>query len=160
MHETGKESEEKYDVKDEPGNGNQKERSIEQIRQKVKEEVKDLSVSSAPEDKELFRDSLATINKEGKRVWLYPKKPHGKFYKYRTYLSWILLLFLFGAPFIKIDGHPLMLFNVLERNFIIFGVPFGPHDFHLFFLAMITLIVFIVLFTVVFGRVSWNFGLT
>ena len=45
-----------------------------------------------------------------------------------------------------------MLFNVLERRFILFGISFMPQDFHLFVLAMLTLIVFIVLFTVVFGR--------
>ncbi len=100
-----------------------------------------------------YRDHLATINESGKRIWVFPKKPSGRFYNARTYLSWLLLIFLFGAPFIKIDGHPFMLFNFLERNFILFGIGFGPQDFHLFFLAMITLIVFIVLFTVVFGRV-------
>ena len=46
-----------------------------------------------------------------------------------------------------------MLFNILERKFIIFGLTFWPQDFHLFVLAMITFMVFIVLFTVVFGRV-------
>lgn len=100
-----------------------------------------------------YRDHLATINESGKRIWVYPKKPAGRFYNARTYVSWLLLGFLFAAPFIKIDGHPFMLFNFMERNFILFGIGFGPQDFHLFFLAMITLIVFIVLFTVVFGRV-------
>lgn len=100
-----------------------------------------------------YRDHLATINESGKRIWVFPKKPSGRFYNARTYVSWFLLVFLFAAPFVKIDGHPFMLFNFLERNFILFGIGFGPQDFHLFFLAMITLIVFIVLFTVVFGRV-------
>ncbi|MEM1123014.1 MAG: 4Fe-4S dicluster domain-containing protein, partial [Bacteroidota bacterium] len=59
---------------------------------------------------------------------------------------------LFGLPFIKVNGEPLVLFNVLERNFIIFGLHFTPQDFHLFVLAMLTFIVFIVLFTVIYGR--------
>ena len=100
-----------------------------------------------------YRDHLATINESGKRIWVYPKKPSGRFYNARTYVSWLLLGFLFAAPFITVNGHPFMLFNFLKRNFILFGIGFGPQDFHLFFLAMITLIVFIVLFTVVFGRV-------
>jgi cytochrome c oxidase accessory protein FixG len=33
------------------------------------------------------------------------------------------------------------------------GIPFGPHDFYLLVIAMISVIVFIILFTVVFGRV-------
>jgi cytochrome c oxidase accessory protein FixG len=53
----------------------------------------------------------------------------------------------------KVNGHPLMLFNVIERKFILFGIPFWPQDFFLFVLAMLTFIVFIILFTVIFGRV-------
>ena len=109
-------------------------------------------MSSNNTGSESFRDSLATVNEKGKRNWIYPKKPSGKLYNARTYLSWLLLLVLFLTPFIKINGHPFLLFNVLKRNFILFGIPFGPHDFHIFVLAMITIIVFIILFTVVFGR--------
>ena len=101
---------------------------------------------------EKFRDELATVTKEGKRVWIYPKKPSGKLYTARTFLSFFLLVFLFGTPFVKINGHPFILLNLLERKFILFGIPFGPHDFHLFVLAMISTIISIFLFTVVYGR--------
>lgn len=102
---------------------------------------------------EEFRDKLATVTDEGKRKWIFPKKPQGKFYNARTIVSIFLLAFLFIAPFIRINGHPFMLFNVLERKFILFGVAFGPHDFHLFGLAMISIFVSIFLFTVVYGRI-------
>ena len=46
-----------------------------------------------------------------------------------------------------------MLFNILECKFILFGVPFWPQDFILFGLAMLVVVVFIVLFTAVYGRV-------
>lgn len=104
-------------------------------------------------DRDSFRDSLATVDDRGGRIWVYPKKPTGKFYNIRTYLSWVLLIVLFGLPFINVNGNPLFLFNVIERNFILFGVIFTPQDLDLFALAMITFMVFIVLFTVVFGRV-------
>lgn len=104
------------------------------------------------EDSEAFRDSLATVDKKGKRIWIYPKKPKGRYYSLRTYVSWVLLAVLFAMPFIKINGEPFMLFNVLEGKFNIFGVIFTPQDLHLFALAMVTLMVIIVLFTVVFGR--------
>ena len=45
-----------------------------------------------------------------------------------------------------------MLFDITERKFILFGQIFGPHDFILGALTMIAAIVFIFLFTVVFGR--------
>lgn len=104
------------------------------------------------DDQETFRDRLSTISEEGKRLWVYPKKPKGKYYNKRTIVSILLLIFLFVSPFIKIKGDPMLLFNILERKFIIFGVIFWPQDFHLFVLSMLTFIVFIVLFTVVYGR--------
>ena len=105
------------------------------------------------QDTEVFRDRIATVDEDGKRIWVYPKKPSGRLYRTRTILSFFLLAFLFGAPFIKINGEPLILLNILERKFIIFGLAFWPQDFHLFALAALTLAVFIILFTVVFGRV-------
>ncbi|MCK8520938.1 cytochrome c oxidase accessory protein CcoG [Aquimarina sp. D1M17] len=101
---------------------------------------------------EKFRDSIATVNAEGKRAWVYPKKPSGKFYAYRKWVSYGLLIFLFSAPFIKINGNQFLLFNVLERRFNIFGAPFWPQDFHLFVISMIIGVIFITLFTVAFGR--------
>lgn len=103
--------------------------------------------------KESFRDTISIVNKEGKRKWVYPKKPEGRFFRARTILSYFLLAFLFGMPFIKIDGHPFMLFNILERKFIVFGLVFTPQDFYLFGLLMITVIVVLFLVTVVFGRI-------
>ena len=111
-----------------------------------------MSASEPIKDTETYRDSIATVDDKGKRVWIYPKKPKGRYYNARTYVSWALLLFLFGMPFVKYNGEPLLLFNVLERKFILFGILFTPQDFHLFALAMITFVVFIILFTVIFGR--------
>jgi len=104
-------------------------------------------------ENEIFRDSIATITSEGKRSWIFPKKPGGKFYKYRSYVSYFLLLFLFAAPFVKINGNQFLLFNVLERKFNIFSFPFWPQDFHLLVISMIIGVVFVILFTVAFGRI-------
>jgi cytochrome c oxidase accessory protein FixG len=105
---------------------------------------------------------LPTVSATGQRVWLYPRKPPvGKrampgtpnFYTLRTWVSWgLLLIFLFG-PFIKIAGNPLLMMNILERKFSIFGIMFWPEDMFLFALAMITGFVMIVLFTAAFGRI-------
>ncbi|MBK8879973.1 MAG: 4Fe-4S binding protein [Haliscomenobacter sp.] len=104
------------------------------------------------EEHEEFRDHIATVDQKGKRLWIYPKKTTGKFTSARSAVSWLLLAFLFLVPFIKVNGEPLLLFNIIERRFILFGINFAPQDFHLFVLAMLTLIVFIILFTVVYGR--------
>lgn len=105
------------------------------------------------QDKSSFRDSIATIDEQGKRVFVHPKKPKGKFYNRRKIVGWSLLAILFLMPFIKIDGHPLFLFDVINRDFIIFGIHFWPQDSYLFAIAMISLLVGIVLFTAVYGRV-------
>jgi cytochrome c oxidase accessory protein FixG len=100
-----------------------------------------------------FRDSISTIDKEGNRVWIYPKKPKGKYTNYRTLVSVGFLLLLFAIPFIKVHGEPFILLNIVERKFILFGFIFWPQDFGLLLIGMIAFTVFIVLFTVVFGRV-------
>jgi len=105
------------------------------------------------ENSEEFRDSISTVSKSGKRIWVYPKKPKGPYHTARSILAVFLLLFLFIMPFVKVNGHPFILLNLLERKFILFGLAFGPHDFYLFVIAFISLVIFIVLFTAIFGRI-------
>ncbi|PWA10902.1 cytochrome c oxidase accessory protein CcoG [Flavobacterium laiguense] len=102
---------------------------------------------------EAFRDTIGTIDKEGNRKYIYPKKPSGKFYDYRKWVSYFLLIILVANPFIKINGNQFMMFNVLERRFNIFSFPFWPQDFYLFVIFMIIGVVFVILFTVIFGRI-------
>ncbi|MEO6820333.1 MAG: 4Fe-4S dicluster domain-containing protein [Ginsengibacter sp.] len=102
---------------------------------------------------ESFRDSIATISKEGTRNFINPKKPKGKFYNLRTRFSIFYLVLFFTLPFIKLHGEPLLMFNIMEQKFIIFGMVFWPQDFFIFGIGMLTFVVFIILFTVVFGRV-------
>jgi len=102
---------------------------------------------------ETFRDTIGTIDEEGHRKFIFPKKPSGKFYEYRKWVSYFLLLVLIANPFIKINGNQFMMFNVLERRFNILGFPFWPQDFYLFVLFMIVGVVFVILFTVIFGRI-------
>lgn len=103
-------------------------------------------------NEESFRDSISTISKTGNRVWITPQKPKGRLYEARKWVSYVCLLMLFGIPFIKVNGNPFLLLNVIERKFIIFGLIFWPQDFFLFGLTMLTFVVFIVLFTSIFGR--------
>jgi cytochrome c oxidase accessory protein FixG len=102
---------------------------------------------------EQFRDTISTVDARGKRVWVYPKKPHGAFHNKRVVVSIILLTLFFTGPFIKLGGQPLLLLNFFERRFVIFGQAFWPQDFFLLALTLIIFFVFVILFTVVFGRV-------
>lgn len=100
-----------------------------------------------------FRDRMPNVDGGGKRVWIFPRMPKGVLYNLRRLVAYILLAFFYLAPYIKMDGDPIILLNFLDRHFVLFGHIFYPQDFHLLALAFITLIVFIVLFTVVYGRI-------
>lgn len=100
-----------------------------------------------------FRDQLYNTDESGRRIGFFPKKPNGKFYKARTYVSIFLLLIFFGLPWIEYNGEPFFMLNVLERKFILFGNTFWPQDFLLFALLVVSFFVFVFLFTAVLGRI-------
>jgi cytochrome c oxidase accessory protein FixG len=102
---------------------------------------------------EEFRNTLGTVDEKGKRVWVFPKKPGGTYHRARIAVTIILLTIFFAGPFIKIGGQPFLLLNIFERRFVILGQAFWPQDFFLLAVTLITFFVFIILFTVVFGRV-------
>lgn len=105
------------------------------------------------EFEEEFRDTLATVDEKGDRVWIYPKKPGGYYHRLRIVVTSVLLALFFAGPFLTIQGRPFLLFNFFERKFILFGKVFWPQDFFILAITLITLFVFIILFTVVFGRI-------
>jgi polyferredoxin len=103
-------------------------------------------------DEHNYRDTITTLERDGSRKWIFAKKPKGWFYNVRTITSLFYLIIFFGLPFLSYKGEPLFMLNVVTRKFIIFGLHFGVQDLIVFGLAMLTFIVFVVLFTVVFGR--------
>lgn len=104
------------------------------------------------EEEKSFRDIIYTADEEGHRKWVFASKPQGRFYNWRSLVSYIYLIVFFALPFIQVHGEPLFLFNIPDRKFILFGVIFWPQDFFLFALGMLTFLVFIIFFTVLYGR--------
>ncbi|MBT1689066.1 cytochrome c oxidase accessory protein CcoG [Dawidia soli] len=102
---------------------------------------------------EEFRNSIATVDGQGKRVWIYPKKPSGSFHRWRVAVTVLLLTILFAGPFLRIGGQPFLLLNVFERKFVILGQAFWPQDFVLLALILLAFFIFIIVFTLAFGRV-------
>jgi cytochrome c oxidase accessory protein FixG len=119
------------------------------------EEVFDKDV--AENATESFRDRHSNTTKEGKRKWVYALKPTGKFYNYRLYLSWFYFAIFLAMPFIKVNGMPFLQLNFPEGKFILFTKIFWPDDFFIFAVAMVSGIIFIALFTVIFGRLFCGF---
>lgn len=102
---------------------------------------------------EAYRDAIGTVDKDGKRIWAFPKKPSGSLHNKRVIATAIFLIVFFSVPFITINGAPLLMMNIFERRFYIFGQLFLPQDTVVFSLGLITFFVFVTLFTVVYGRV-------
>ena len=105
-----------------------------------------------PGDSSNFRDHIATADRQGRRQWIYPRQVNGRFYRWRTWLSWLLLLVMFAGPFLTIQGNPLLLMNIVERKFVVFGRIFWPQDMIIFALAVLLSLVSILVFTTAFGR--------
>jgi cytochrome c oxidase accessory protein FixG len=98
-------------------------------------------------------DGLEAEKEGGKRQWLYPLIRKGPYYKWRSWISYFYLIFFFSGPFIRINGQPLLLLNVIDRQFVLLGQVFWPQDIFLFVLASLVFMVCIVLFTIAFGRI-------
>ncbi|WP_396626701.1 cytochrome c oxidase accessory protein CcoG [Luteitalea sp.] len=113
--------------------------------------------STAPlgfdEDHDTFRNELASVHTDGRRKWVYARKPSGRFYNARTYVSYVLLALLFLGPLVKLHGQPILLLNILERKFIVFGIVFWPQDFYLLVLCVLTGFLTIALVTSAVGRI-------
>jgi cytochrome c oxidase accessory protein FixG len=99
-----------------------------------------------------FRDRPINLDERGNRKWVYAKKPKGLWYRRRTIFSWFVLLFFVAVPFIRINGNPLVLLDIEGRKFILFGAIFWAQDTLILALLMLSFILFIILFTVTFGR--------
>ncbi len=108
--------------------------------------------ASQEADWQNFRDHLTTTDKLGRRQWVYAKEPHGKWTQRRTWVSWLLIGIMFTGPFIKINGNPLLMMNIVERRFSILGQLFWPQDMVIFAVAMLIFITGIIVFTTAFGR--------
>lgn len=105
-----------------------------------------------PEQDLTFRDKPINLNERGGRKWVYAKKPSGKWWTRRTIVAYLLLTFLVVVPFIRVNGNPIILIDIAHRKFIIFGAIFWAQDTFILALLMLSFVLFIVLFTVTFGR--------
>jgi cytochrome c oxidase accessory protein FixG len=99
-----------------------------------------------------FRNSLATAERDGRRKWLFPKRPKGRFHRGRAWVAGVLLAVMFSGPFVKLNGNPLLMINVVERKFSVLGVIFWPQDNLIFALGSLLFLMGIAVFTTAFGR--------
>jgi cytochrome c oxidase accessory protein FixG len=63
-----------------------------------------------------------------------------------------LLAIMFVGPFVKIGGNPLLLLNIVDRKFVVFGQVFWPQDMAIFAVALLLFLTGIAVFTAAYGR--------
>jgi len=114
------------------------------------------------QESDQFREYIPTVDQRGRRVWIYPARPPGpgrgspnafNWYRARILFSLMLLGIMIAGPFVRIKGNPLLMMNIVERKFSIFGVMFWPDDMYIFALFMVTGFLILVIFTAAFGRI-------
>jgi len=115
--------------------------------------MNELNSNKSKTEEPNFRDKISTVDITGRRKWMYVLQPQGKFYNRRTIFSLVYLVLFFALPFIKINGIPMFQFNLLDTKFILFGKVFLPQDFILFGIGMLIFLLFIIVFTLIFGRI-------
>lgn len=89
----------------------------------------------------------------GKREWVYPLHIKGRFQRYRQLSFLLLQLFLFVTPWLTLNGHQLVRFDLPHRQFFIGPALFSAHD-TIFVLLVLLFLSFLLFFvTSLFGRV-------
>lgn len=113
------------------------------------------SSSNAPEADEQV---LSTLNRDGSRRWLRPKTSRGRWWRRRFAVGWSLIAIFNLIPILRLNGKPLMLFDVPARQFTLFGTTFLPTDTFLLMLLLFSIFVGIFLVTALLGRVWCGWG--
>ena len=96
---------------------------------------------------------MATTDREGKRIYLYPEKISGIWNNRRSLVYYLLIVIYLCLPWLKLNGHQLILLDIVNREFFIFGGHFYAHNIPLLFVVLATFIFVIAFVTAVWGRV-------
>jgi len=111
------------------------------------------STDDGPRILESPHEVLTTLTADGKRRWLYPVESKGRFLSARRVMAWGLMVLFLALPWIPINGQPALLLDFVHREFAIFGLIFYPTDTLLMMVFMIGILLTVILFTALLGRV-------
>jgi len=89
----------------------------------------------------------------GTRDWVYPQSIDGSFTRLRRVTFFLLHVLLFGAPWITVSGHPLVLVDLPARRVFLAGSVFTPSDTIFLALLLFFLAFALFFFTSIFGRI-------
>lgn len=96
---------------------------------------------------------LPTLNADGTRRRVRPKLSQGRYYSRRRVVAWALIAAFALLPFLKLNHKPLILLDVVRREFTLFGRTFLATDGVLLMLLLLCVFAGIVTVTALAGRV-------
>ncbi|GAB4370308.1 MAG: cytochrome c oxidase accessory protein CcoG [Acidobacteriota bacterium] len=96
---------------------------------------------------------LSTLNVDGSRRWIRPKREKGRFWRRRLVVAWALIVLFTALPYVRIGGKPAVLLDITRRRFTVLGTTFLPTETMLLMFVLVGAIVAIFLLTALFGRV-------
>lgn len=103
-------------------------------------------------------DVLSTLRADGSRRWLHPRLAKGRFWKNRRVVAYALIAFFTVLPWLRWNGEPLVLIDILHRRLTLLGQTFLPTDTVLLALAGLATFFGVFFVTAVFGRVWCGWG--
>ena len=95
---------------------------------------------------------LSTMNPDGSRKWLFPRLSKGRFWRRRRWVAYALMLLFNVLPWLSMGGRPLVLLDVVHREFTLAGVMFRPTETLLLVLLLLVIFLGVFLVTSLFGR--------
>ncbi len=101
---------------------------------------------------------LPTLDHDGKRRWIYPYLSKGRFWHYRRFVGYALILFFVTLPWLRVNGKPVFLIDVIKREAVVMGSTFLPTDTLMLAVLMIAIFVSVFLVTAIFGRAWCGWG--
>ncbi|MBL9141960.1 MAG: cytochrome c oxidase accessory protein CcoG [Phycisphaerae bacterium] len=96
---------------------------------------------------------LSTLNADGSRRWMTPRTSRGRYWRARAIVAWSLIIVFAALPWLRINGKPPLLLDLMLRQFTFFGTTFRPTETLFLSLLLLTIFVGIFLVTAVLGRV-------
>lgn len=102
---------------------------------------------------ENFRETLCTVDKLGRRKWVYASLVKGRFFAYRRAVAYVLMALYVLAPWVSIRGKQAVLLDFVHQRFIFFGVEFWSTETHYLFFLFGILAFSLFFFTAFLGRV-------
>ncbi|MEO0508400.1 MAG: cytochrome c oxidase accessory protein CcoG [Verrucomicrobiota bacterium] len=99
------------------------------------------------------RETPTTINQDGSRFFLHPADVNGVFTKGRRLFALLLIGIYLILPWVPINGHPAVFFDVLNRRFHLFGLSFAAQDLWMAFFLITGLGFSLFFVTSLFGRI-------